>query len=253
MISDQQAKQQIDQLSVSIRLYRSRKRKQADLDSQEKWVRGEIEEFVRQKIVSQLHDGLSQTVSALAMRINFAHRMMNNDPGAAREELEKVEALARDTTREIRHLIFILRPASPDSFKFTEALELLAEKLDELFNLRVELQVNDELVDQLPLVDQNIIYNLVEEAVDSARQRNGFTHLLVRLGKIDLQAAQLEIEHCGDFSEEIEFPFQIAELENIQEFSQLISGSVNVVDEGTKIQILFPLNEQSNLGTLPGS
>ena len=115
MRSDEQAQQQINRLPVSIRLYRSRRRKQADISHQERRVSEEIDELVRQKIVRQLHDGLSQTVSALAMRINFARRMMDQDPIAAQQELEKVEDLARDTTREIRNLIFTLRPSSPGS------------------------------------------------------------------------------------------------------------------------------------------
>ena len=51
----------------------------------------EIGELNRQKVVRQLHDGLTQTVSALAMRINYARRLIAVDPDAAGEELEKVE------------------------------------------------------------------------------------------------------------------------------------------------------------------
>jgi two-component system sensor histidine kinase DegS len=244
MSSDKQDQQQINRLIVSIRLYRSIRRQQTENKLQERRVSEEIDQLVRQKVVRQLHDGLSQTVSALAMRVNFARRMMDSDPQAAQEELEKVEELARDTTREIRHLIFILRPIPPDSFELIKSFELLTEKLQELFNLQIELKIDENILTQLPMIDQRIIYTLVEETIDSARKRNGCSRLVVRLERFEKQAALLEIEDGGYSSKQIEYPFQVSELETIQEISELIDASIRVLDGGTKIQILFPFPEQ---------
>ena len=245
MISDEKNQLQINQLSESIRFYRSRRPRHSDLNYEDRQIRRETEELVRQKVIRQLHDGLSQTVSALAMRVNFARRMMDADAQAAQEELEKVEDLARDTTKEIRHLIFILHPIPPGSFELTKSIELLAEKMQELFDLQIELMVSDRLVDQLPMPDQRIIYALVEEAIDSARKRNGCTHLVVSLDKFERQVALLEIKDGGDFSKQMDYPFQISELESIQEFGELISGSIRVLDKGKIIQILFPFSEKA--------
>jgi two-component system sensor histidine kinase DegS len=253
MRTDKQGRQHINKLSVSIRLFRSRKRKQAGDNNLKRRASEEIDELVRQKIVRQLHDGLSQTVSALAMRTNFARRMMDGDPIAAKKELEKVEDLARDTTKEIRNLIFTLRPAAPGSHGLIESLELLVEKMDELFNLKINLEVDENMVTQLSMIDQRIIYNMVDEAVESARKRNGSTSLTVRLNTIDQQVAQLEIEDCEHDSSKIEYPFQAAEMDSIQEFGELIGGSVRVINEGTKIQVFFPYPRQSENGIQPES
>ena len=87
----------------------------------------EIDHLTRQKVVRQLHDGLTQTVSALAMRINFARRLMATDPEAASAELEKVEGLTRAATKEIRHIIFLLRPEN------REDSELQLQSLSRIF------------------------------------------------------------------------------------------------------------------------
>jgi two-component system sensor histidine kinase DegS len=213
----------------------------------------ELDELVRQKVVRQLHDGLSQTVSALAMRINFARRMMANDPIAAQEELEKVEDLARDTTREIRNLIFTLRPVPDGETGLTESLELLVKKMDELFSLAIQLEVDENMVSQLTRIDQRIIYAMFEEAVESARKRNGSTSLTLRLNKIDQQVAQLEIEDCIDASKGMEYPFQAAEMDSIQQFCDLINGSVRIINEGTTIQVFFPYPRQPVPGIKPES
>ncbi len=70
----------------------------------------EIEEEARNRLARDLHDGPTQSIAAIAMRVNFAKRLFEKDPDAASQELDKVENLARRTTKEIRHMLFTLRP-----------------------------------------------------------------------------------------------------------------------------------------------
>jgi signal transduction histidine kinase len=70
----------------------------------------DIQEEARKKIARDLHDGPTQSIAAIAMRVNFARRLMERDFKAASEELYKIEELARRTTKEIRHMLFTLRP-----------------------------------------------------------------------------------------------------------------------------------------------
>jgi signal transduction histidine kinase len=213
-----------------------------DEESQNSHMSKEIEELTRLKVVRELHDGLTQTVSALAMRINFARRLMISNPDAAEKELEKVENLVRETAREIRHMIFILRPKDIESQGLNATLEALVGTMDDLFNQEIELIINENLIGHLPLNDQQVIYSIVEEAIDSARKRSGTNHILVHLDRIDEQVAQLEIEEVGNCAAQEERPFQGQELESIQKFAALISGSVSVKNEGMLVRILFPFN-----------
>jgi signal transduction histidine kinase len=239
MPSDKENQKQCEELIVSIRYQRSRMGKQI----QNSRVNGEIEKLTRQKVLRELHDGLTQTVSALAMRISFIRRLNISDPDAAEGELEKVEDLARKTAREVRHMIFILRPMEMESQGLTEALDAMAGKMDELFNLGIELIINGDLVEHLPLNDQHVIYSMVEEALDSARKRNGAKHVLVRLDKIGGQLIQLEIEDTSKPATQAERPFQGQELGSIQKLSELISGSVSLENEGMLVRILFPFTQ----------
>jgi signal transduction histidine kinase len=199
--------------------------------------------LTRQKVLRELHDGLTQTVSALAMRISFIRRLKIADPDAAEEELEKVENLARKTAREVRHMIFVLRPMEIESQGLTEVLDVMAGKMDEFFNLEIELIINDDFVEHLPLNDQQVIYSMVEEALDSARKRNGAKHVLVRLDRIGGQLVQLEIEDTSKPAAQAERPFQGQELGSIQKFAELISGSVSLENEGMLVRILFPFTQ----------
>jgi two-component system sensor histidine kinase DegS len=239
MPSDKENQKQYEELIVSIRYQRSRRGKQI----QNSRFSGEIEKLTRQKVLRELHDGLTQTVSALAMRISFIRRLKIADPDAAEGELEKVEDLARKTVREVRHMIFVLRPMEMESQGLTEALDVMAGKMDEFFNLEIELIINGDLVEHLPLNDQQVIYSMVEEALDSARKRNGAKHVLVRLDRIGGQLVQLEIEDTSKPAAQAERPFQGQELGSIQKFAELISGSVSLENEGMLVRILFPFTQ----------
>lgn len=247
MPSHKESQKQYKELNISIRYQRSRRGKQI----QNSRVSREVEKLTRQKVLRELHDGLTQTVSALAMRINFVRRLKISDSDAAERELEKVEDLARETAREIRYMIFVLRPMEMESRGLIETLYEMAGKRDEFFNQEMELIVNSDLVEHLPLNDQQVIYSIVEEALDSARKRNGAKHVLVRLDRIDGQVVQLEIEDTSKPAAHAERPFQVQELGSIRKFSDLISGSLSLENEGMLLRILFPFTQTAEEVTSP--
>ena len=212
-------------------------------------IQDEIGELTRQKVVRQLHDGLTQTVSALAMRINYARRLMTADPKAAGEELEKVEDLTRAATKEIRHIIFLLRPEGQGDFEIISELESLAEKMGDLFELEIEMDFNEVLVNQLPREIQNVIYRIVEELIDSARKHNGkMLFLSLSLTQSGLTQIKLEEGIEGDVRVN---SFQGMDLNNIQSYASLIGGSVILGKDGTLVQVLFPVMKKEAAGDAP--
>jgi two-component system sensor histidine kinase DegS len=240
MPNDNEIKNQSDKVVTPTNPQLSHIEGKADNSLQGASMQREIADLTRQKLVRELHDGLTQTVSALAMRINFARRMLASDLDEAEKELEKVEDLVRKTTREIKHMIFLLRPMEIESQGLSTALESLAEKMEELFNLEIELDIDGDLVELLPLDDHQVIYSIIEEAIDGARKRNSSAYMMVRLDKMDQQVIKLEIEDIGKSADRAESPFQGQVLDSIQKFAALIDGSVKVEKDGYLISILFP-------------
>ncbi len=82
-----------------------------ELEQREReWIQNQ-EEW-QTKLAHRLHDGPTQAAAAIAMRVNFARRLMETNPQAALEELDKLEDLARETTREIRKIAKVLHAES---------------------------------------------------------------------------------------------------------------------------------------------
>ena len=202
----------------------------------------EIDHLTRQKVVRQLHDGLAQTVSALAMRINFARRIMATNPDAASAELEKVEDLTRAATNEIRHIIYLLRPESWENTNLILELESLSQKMHKLFEVEIKRDIDPVLVDQLPEDVLQVVYALIEDVIDSARKGRDIPALLVSLNLAESQLAELIIQDQV-VSGVNEPAFQDLELENFQAYASLIEGSVIVDQDSNLVRVLFPIKQ----------
>jgi len=67
----------------------------------------EIQDESRKKLARDLHDGPTQSISAIAMRINFARRLMERDQKSASEELFRSKICTPDNQGN-RHMLFTL-------------------------------------------------------------------------------------------------------------------------------------------------
>jgi signal transduction histidine kinase len=228
------------------RLYR-------DLE-QEKERITEIQEEARKKLARDLHDGPTQSVAALAMRVNYARRMMERDIKTASEELTKVEDLARRTTQELRHMLFTLRPLVLESQGLTAALESMAEKMRETFNQMVLLTIDEHVVEQMEMNKQSVVFFIAEEAVNNARKHAGANNVWVRLSSLESDLALLEVQDDG-----IGFDLNAIDADyenrgslgmvNMRERTELVNGVFQVVSSqggGTRIQVLIPLSETAS-------
>jgi len=218
---------------------------------QEKERMMEIQEEARNKLARDLHDGPTQTVAAIAMRVNFARRLLERDPKSASEELYKIEELARRTTKEIRHMLFTLRPLVLESQGLVPALESMADKMRETYGQDVRVAADAEIVSQIELGKQGVIFYIVEEAVNNARKHAQAAQIWVRLGSGGDELALLEIEDNG-----VGFDPQAVDsgyenrgsmgMVNMRERTELLNGHLRVdskLGQGTRISIIIPLTE----------
>jgi signal transduction histidine kinase len=220
---------------------------------QEKERMMEIQEEARKKLARDLHDGPTQSVAALAMRVNFARRLIERDPKAASEELYKIEDLARRTTKEIRHMLFTLRPLVLESQGLSAALASMAEKMTETFGQKMNLDVEKKIEENLEIGKQGVIFAIVEEAVNNARKYAQAENIWVRLKTIrqDLAALEIQDDGKGFDVESVDASYESRGslgLINMRERTELVNGIITIDSTpgtGTHIQVIVPLTEEA--------
>ncbi len=213
----------------------------------------EVQEEARKKLARDLHDGPTQSVAAMAMRVNLARRMMAKDVNEATNELVKIEELAHRTTKEIRHMLFTLRPLILESQGLNAALQAMAEKMRETFSQNVIINVDEGTLNDMEMGKQGVIFYIIEEATNNARKHANATHIWVRLRPFEKEIALLEIEDDG-----LGFDVEAVNknydkrgslgMVNLRERTELVNGLLNIDSapgKGARIQVYIPLSEEA--------
>lgn len=213
----------------------------------------DIQDETRKKLARDLHDGPTQSVAAMAMRINLVRHMMTKNPKDAAVELQKIEELAHRTTKEIRHMLFTLRPLILESQGLNAALQAMADKMRETFAQNVIVNVEESVLENMEMGKQGVIFYIIEEAATNARKHANAPHIWVRLRPFETGIALLEIEDDG-------IGFDVAAVNksydnrgslgmvNLRERTELVTGLLNVDSapgKGTRIQVYLPLTEEA--------
>ena len=212
----------------------------------------EVQEEAQKKLARDLHDGPTQNVAALAMRATFVRRLMERDQKAASEELFKMEDLARRTAKEIRHMLFTLRPLVLESQGLVAALKQLAEKMHETHGQNVVIEAEPDIEDKLEMNQKGVLFYIAEEAVGNARKHAQAEHIWMRI-KTQRDVLVLEIQDDG-------VGFNVGAVQanydkrgslgmvNMRERAELLNGAVKIDStegRGTRITILVPLSESA--------
>lgn len=213
----------------------------------------ETQEEARKKLARDLHDGPTQSVAAIAMQLNIARTLIKTDPKQALEELAQIEDLARRTTKEIRHMLFTLRPLVLENEGLVAALNAMAAKMREVFQQNVTVQADEKLVEDLELGRQTVIFYIIEEALNNARKHAKAKEIIVRLYHHP-KASNIGVVEVADNGVGFDVNAVMAEYEkrgslgmvNLQERSELIEGLLqveSVVGKGTRVRVLIPLDD----------
>jgi signal transduction histidine kinase len=201
-----------------------------------------VEEDARTKLARDLHDGPTQSISAIAMRLNFVRLLLGRDPQKVKDELFKLENLARRTTKEIRTMLFTLRPVVLETQGLKAAVEQLADKFKEMGDLPIRLEISI----------QAVAWYITQEALNNTKKYASASQVDVKMyiendyfiteiiddGQgFDVQKTMSTYDERGSFG-----------LMNFQERAELVNGRTTIESspgKGTKITLIVPLSRDA--------
>jgi signal transduction histidine kinase len=167
----------------------------------------------------------------------------------------QVEDLARTITKEIRHMLFTLRPLVLEKEGLIDALETMALKMKDTYQQNVVIDADAEAVELLDASKHTVIFQLAEEAVNNARKHARADLIRVRLKFLpkNKELAFLEIADNGvgfDVESVNESYGQRGSLGmiNLQERTDLINGMLridSIPGKGTRVQVAIPLTDRA--------
>ncbi len=129
----------------------------------------DAEAAARARLARDLHDGPTQSVAALVMRMDYINTLWEREPEKAKAELALARQSAIKTGRELRELLFTLRPLTLETQGLSGTLKLWGQRLRETENVPLDLDPGN-IGPEVDLKLAGTVFSIMEEAVANARK-----------------------------------------------------------------------------------
>ena len=148
----------------------------------------------RAHLARELHDSVTQALFSMTLVSRSVELLLERDLDAARTHLAQLRDLQREALAEMRALIFELRPGNLEQDGLTRALRTHTAALQGRIGLPVV--VESALKERLPLVIEEVLYRIAQEALHNVVKHAGAQQVRVDVGRIDT-GVRLRIEDDG--------------------------------------------------------
>jgi signal transduction histidine kinase len=137
----------------------------------------------RNRLALELHDAVSQKLFGLVLTAETAATLLERNPRAAREQVAKLQELARQALDELRSLIFELRPPDLERDGLCGALRKHVEVLRRLQPTEIALEADVELEPD-PQRDGEV-FRIAQEALQNAVRHAHASRIVLQLERAD--------------------------------------------------------------------
>ncbi len=214
----------------------------------------EANEDARKELARDLHDGPTQSIATIAMRLSYVRTIVAQDPEKATEEIRKVEELAKRTSREIRGMLFTLRPLILETQGLGAAIKSVMNRIQEADGIEMHLQgsENGKLLNKNA---QIVVFSIVEEALSNARKYADAQVIEVRMWQEeDLFAVRVSDDGVGFDPDDVQSDYSSRGslgMVNMHERADRINGSLRIESApgaGATVMLIVPLEKQEQQG-----
>lgn len=155
-----------------------------------------VEERVR--LARDLHDGVLQSLTGIALRVAASRRLLAEAPEEAERQLEELQRMLTVEQRDLRFFIQDLEPPpeGQPEFDLAQRLAELVRRVEQEWQLAVHLDAGP-LDEELPESAERDLYFIVREALVNAVRHGEARRVDVRLSRESADRLRLEIEDDG--------------------------------------------------------
>lgn len=237
------------QLGLSIenaRLYQNAQERETLLGDLLHQVVG-AQEAERQRIARELHDATGQSLTAIALGLGGAEKLMDSNPPVARLQVGELKSFTTDALGELRQLIADLRPSQLDDLGLIAALQWYVQEFDRRHAIQTSFKVVGNQT-RLPEEFETVLFRITQEALNNVARHSGAAHASITLELQDSQVS-LSIEDDGhgfDLNQVLRSDGSHTGwgLLGIQERTALLGGSYEIdsgPERGTRIRVQVPI------------
>lgn len=199
------------------------------------------QENERRRIAREMHDGPAQAMSNVVLKAEICEKMAEVDMLKAIYELRNLKEIVRNCLKDVRRVIYDLRPMSIDDLGLKPTLQKYIESYSIEHSIKVDFRVKGE---DNRIKDSNIalaIFRVVQESLNNINKHANATFVSIQI-ECSEKSILLRIKDDGK-------GFDVSALHNIDRDEK---GSFGVLGMKERIELLegdFIIDSVVNMGT----
>jgi len=225
-----------DEIGLAVESTRLRKQAQESLIFEE-----------RQRLARDLHDSVSQSLYGLVLSADISKKLLKlKEFGTLEETLEDIETFALQSLREMRLMLFELRPLSFETEGLSGALDLRLNTVERRAGLKTSLDIIGEDLLYSPLDIE--IYRITTEALNNALKHSYASqiHVIIHVDEKFNQCELKVIDNGAGFDLETKRAGGIG-INSMKERAARVGGQLIVETKegfGTVVRFICPLRPE---------
>ena len=138
------------------------------------------QEEERQRLARDIHDGPAQSLSNIILKCEICEKFFETDLKKAKQEIKDLKKLVRSSLKELRDIIFDLRPMSLDDLGLLPTLHAYVSKFSDETGIKLELDLFRQSAEIDPIVEV-AIFRIIQEALSNIKKHAKATHTVIRM------------------------------------------------------------------------
>src|SRR6266568_7615177 len=195
----------------------------------------------RARLSRDLHDSVKQQVFALAVQVELARSLLDQDGAAAREHLGFADELSYQVQQELTSLIHALRPVDLQTKGLTAALRDYVTTWSRQSGIAADLSLPQTC--RLPSVVEEALWRVTQEALSNVARHSQASKVRLHLAWTEQQVTLSLADNGQGFDPRVAEREGIG-LRSMRERMEQIAGTIQIHSErsqGTRIVACCPL------------
>ncbi len=202
----------------------------------------------RQRLARDLHDSVTQSLYSVTL---FAQAIRSSASSGnlslLQQYVSRISEMAQQALKEMRWLLYELRPAVVEELGLVNALRRRLEVVERRAGVATEFVV--EGMREMDAALENTVYQIVQEALNNSLKHSAATYITLRMS-MNEHDLRLEIKDDGK-GFDLASAAQTAGLglDSMRERAAQLGGSLTIISkpgQGTRIQLIVPLGQEQS-------
>ncbi len=140
----------------------------------------EAQEDERRRIARDIHDGPAQHMANAVMKVDICDMVIQKDLKEGLKELASLKESVKIALKEVRNIIFDLRPMSLDDLGLNDTLQEMIESMTRESQMDIKLTLKP-IKEEIEPIIQVAVYRIIQEVFNNIKKHSKAKHAEVKL------------------------------------------------------------------------